>query len=273
VNPLEALHPVIIAQMKYGNDPSTPVQRAKFRASIKRQVTGCTDCELHKQHAPVPYSRPVGGDPKFVVIGEAPGPKEAEAGEPFIGPAGKLFRALMREAGIDPEADVWWQNTVSCFPTNDGKVIRKPKPEERVACYDNCLMQAAASYTPYVLLVGATAFNMWRSDFNVTNNHGRIGVWQDSHVVMGCIHPASVLRGSSGYKKLIAEDLRRWRDIVYGDDNPLIFLDEDCWKCGAMAVMWDRDGIPYCTEHWNKWKHQWEKERGRWLQKIVQLTF
>jgi DNA polymerase len=34
-------------------------------------------------------------------VGEAPGKKEAEAGRPFVGPAGEALRDMMREAGID----------------------------------------------------------------------------------------------------------------------------------------------------------------------------
>jgi DNA polymerase len=40
-------------------------------------------------------------DACLYLVGEAPGKKEAEAGRPFVGPAGEALRDMMREAGID----------------------------------------------------------------------------------------------------------------------------------------------------------------------------
>lgn len=275
-SPLSALHPIIVAQLRYPERPTKPDRKA-FQKRVRKQVVKCESCELHKTppndvNHPVPFHLPA-HRPKFIVIGEAPGPRESERGQPFIGPAGNLFRALMHDVGIEPDDDVFWMNTVSCFPTTDGKKIRRPSHEEQRACYDNCIMQAAAAYTPYVLLVGATAFNLFRSDLNVTNHHGKFFVWNDNYVVMGIIHPASVLRGSSGYKKLIREDLQVWHDVVYGDDDPLRWLGDECVLCGGIAVCWDRDGVPWCQKHEGKVK-QWESERARWTDAVaVQLTF
>ncbi len=264
---MESLHPIIIAQMKYP-ERVRRVDRERVQKAASKQVTKCERCELRKHQPkgckPVPFVIPK-KKPKFLVVGEAPGPRESQTGRPFVGPAGNLLRTMMTEAGIDPVNDVAWCNTISCFPTVDRKTVRgKPTRGEMESCRDNLMTQVFASYTPYVLLVGATAFGAWRSDLNVTNHHGRFFVWVDSFVTMGIIHPASVLRGSSGYKKLIREDLQRWHDVVYGDDNPLLFLGDTCVKCEGPAVTWDRDGVPWCQKH-EKFAKEWEKQRSRWL--------
>lgn len=275
MNPLEALHPIIVTQVRHPESP-TSKQRARARGEATRQVLSCTQCELYKSQpdTPTPFNGPTSA--RFVVVGEAPGPKEAALGKPFVGPSGKLLRALMQDVEIDPEDDVVWMNSVSCFPSagNEGVVVRSPTDTEIKACHSNASAQIASAYTTYVLLVGAKAFNIFRSDLQITSHHGRVFVMYDSYVVMGIIHPAAALRGQSGFKSLIREDLAKWRDIVYGGDNPLGFLGHECVKCPSEAVMWDRDGVPWCMKHYEKWKNQWEKERMRWMDPpAIQLTF
>lgn len=273
MNPLDALSPTIVAQFAHPEAP-TPSARAKYRGQVRREVLGCTSCELHKLSgsAPVPFSAPASGV-RFVVVGEAPGPEEAKRGRPFVGPSGKLLRVLMKEAGIDPERDALWANSVSCFPNVEGKV-RAPNKTESLACRGNLLSQVEAGYVPFVLVVGGRALDSFRSDLTVTNHHGQFYVWNDLYVVMPIIHPAAVLRGQTGFKSLIREDLKRWWDVVSGSDDPLKFLGEDCFKCGGVGVWWDRDGVPMCQKHWDRYKGVWKKEREKWGQPAnVQLTF
>lgn len=48
------------------------------------------------------YTAPSKGwDKKVLLIGEAPGEEEEKAGEPFVGPAGRLLNALLADAGLD----------------------------------------------------------------------------------------------------------------------------------------------------------------------------
>jgi uracil-DNA glycosylase family protein len=50
----------------------------------------------------------------LMLIGEQPGVEEDRAGHPFVGPAGKLLRELLREAGVDP-ATMFVTNAVKHF--------------------------------------------------------------------------------------------------------------------------------------------------------------
>ncbi len=45
---------------------------------------------------------------KLMIIGEAPGAKEEEIGEPFVGRSGKLLDKLLQNAGIDINQDVYF---------------------------------------------------------------------------------------------------------------------------------------------------------------------
>lgn len=269
-NPLAALSPIIVAQLQYPENP-TPAERAKYRGRVTKQVVGCTDCELHKSCKPVPFWGPPRA--RFSVLGGYPDARDEKQGRPFRGAASKLLFALMRDAGIDPIKDAHYCNTVSCWPNTEGK-DRAPTPTETLACRGNMLDQLEAAYLPFVVLVGGATVRSFRSDLTLTNHHGQLFVWNDRYVVMPIYHPDAVLRGQSGYKALIREDLKKWHDIVYSGDNPLNYLGERCYRCVQDAVTWDRDGVPMCTEHWKKWGKQWEKERRKWADSAaVQLTF
>lgn len=252
---------------------ATDVQRSMTRARARAQVKGCTRCELHRFNPagchPVPLAAPK--RPAFVVVGEAPGPEEIKKGTPFIGKSGKLLRALMKDVGIDPVDDVLWCNTVSCFPNREGE-IRAPTEQEQSWCRDNLMTQIEAGYTRYVLLVGAKAFNAFRTDLTITNHHGKVFIWTELYCVMGIIHPAAALR-KRAYKQTIRDDLERWGEVVWSGENPLTYLGETCIRCGEDFVMWDRDGVPYCSRHLAQYGRHWEKDRIRWNEKIEQLSF
>src|SRR3954464_643944 len=56
------------------------------------------------------------GDPsaRIMLVGEQPGDVEDRAGEPFVGPAGRLLRDALAEAGIDADR-VYLTNVVKHF--------------------------------------------------------------------------------------------------------------------------------------------------------------
>lgn len=264
---LAQLDPRGLVQLRTPQSPS-PSARAIYKGKIRKQVLNCANCELHRSQPedarPVPFSS--GKLPMFAVLGEAPGPDESRKGEPFIGPSGRLLRALMSDVGIRASTEVLFTNTVSCFPNIEG-AIRPPTESERAFCRGNMFDQIEAGYTNFVLLVGGKALNAFRSDLTVTHHHGRVFIWNELYVVMAIPHPAAVLRGQKQFKQIIKQDLEKWADVVYGDDDPLVHLSRACVKCEGMEEFyaWDRDGVPYCKRHWEQWGRQWEKERRRWL--------
>lgn len=72
---------------------------------------------------PVPGEGP--SDAKIMLIGEAPGRKEAECGRPFVGAAGKFLNTLLEGAGILRE-EVYITSIVKDRPPKN----RDPKPSE-----------------------------------------------------------------------------------------------------------------------------------------------
>ena len=72
-------------------------------------------CNLSNSINKIVVSR---GNPlaKLMIIGEAPGAKEEELGEPFVGRSGKLLDQLLPNAGIDINQDVYFCNVIKCRP-------------------------------------------------------------------------------------------------------------------------------------------------------------
>ena len=91
----------------------------------------CTACKLHETCAgPVPG---VGhwdlAALRIMFIGEGPGKREDETGEPFTGQTGTYLNSLLESIGLSRE-QVYLTNLVKCRPTNN----RNPKPEEVEEC-------------------------------------------------------------------------------------------------------------------------------------------
>ena len=86
----------------------------------------------------------------MAVLGEAPGRVEDEAGQPFVGPAGKLLRAAFRRFDLVPE-EMAILNTVSGWPRGT------PKQSHIDACEHNLWMQLRLIRPRYVLVLGSVA--------------------------------------------------------------------------------------------------------------------
>ena len=74
--------------------------------------------------------------PSVVFVGEQPGDQEDIAGKPFVGPAGKVFDAILDEAGID-RPKVYVTNAVKHFkfePRGKRRIHSKPNAGEVQAC-------------------------------------------------------------------------------------------------------------------------------------------
>ena len=94
-----------------------------------------------------------------MLVGEQPGNDEDLVGRPFIGPAGKLLRELLLEAGITA-AHVFITNAVKHFfyELRGKRRIHKTPLQRHVAACHVWLEQELASVRPTVIVaLGATA--------------------------------------------------------------------------------------------------------------------
>jgi uracil-DNA glycosylase family 4 len=87
------------------------------------------------------------GDRSILIVGEAPGANEDEAGKPFIGLAGKKIQEALRLYGIRMFDDCWVTNCLSCRPPKN----RDPKASEIRYCQP-LISNAVRKYKPQIII-------------------------------------------------------------------------------------------------------------------------
>ena len=163
--------------------------------ALREAAAGCTNCHLYKDATQTVFGQGP-KDARLLIVGEQPGDKEDVAGEPFVGPAGRLLDRALVDAGIDRET-VYVTNAVKHFKfTVRGKrrIHSSPNAEEIKACKPWLLGELAAVEPEIVLALGATAAKaLLGPSFKVTKQRGEI-VEQDGRKLTATVHPSSLLR-------------------------------------------------------------------------------
>lgn len=165
-------------------------------AALREAAAGCRACELWKRGTQTVF----GAGPRrarVMLVGEQPGHDEDLAGEPFIGPAGKVLDRALDAAGVD-RAQTYVTNVVKHFkwvPKGKRRIHAKPNAVEITACLP--WLQAELDIVKPTVLVclGATAAQgLIGRQFKVTQHRGE---WVKSPLAEGVtatVHPSSILR-------------------------------------------------------------------------------
>jgi uracil-DNA glycosylase family 4 len=171
----------------------------------RRQIRECRACGLWlKGQGPVPFR----GDPSdIMIVGEAPGRTEDEAGQPFVGPAGKLLWDTLVRYGV-AEDDVFVANAVCCWPGPQ----KKPSTLEITCCHTNLKDQINWCEPVWILALGAVANRALGRTEPISHLHGKAWLLHPAFGigfrvrVFSLFHPAFILRNQT-YK-------RAWREGV-----------------------------------------------------------
>ena len=112
-----------------------------------------------------------------MVIGEVPGNQEDQQGEPFVGPAGKLLRTTLKDAGIDLK-QVYLTNLVKHFkwkPRGKRRIHKTPNASEIKTCRFWLDAEIATLKPKVIVCLGATAAQgLLHRDFRVTQHRGEL---------------------------------------------------------------------------------------------------
>ncbi len=173
---------------------------------LKQQVLSCTQCPLHKGRTNAVFGIGPRDAPIFI-IGEAPGAKEDEAGEPFVGRAGKLLDEILGSYGLSRNQNVFISNIVKCRPPKN----RVPGKTEVGTCFPYLEQQIQLINPEILLLLGATALKSYAgTSEKITSLRGRW--WKEKgRQVMPSYHPAAVFRNPA-YRKFIEQDIKTISD-------------------------------------------------------------
>ena len=171
---------------------------------LRAAVDSCRGCELYAD-----ATQGVMGDgpedARLMLVGEQPGEQEDRAGEPFVGPAGRLLDEALNDAGIDPES-VFRTNVVKHFRwegTRGKQRIHKGPSRVHVAACQPWLLAELDLVRPRgVVLLGATAGQaVYGARFRVGAVRGQRLDWPDlpgpaesPGWAVPTVHPSSILR-------------------------------------------------------------------------------
>jgi DNA polymerase len=161
----------------------------------------------------------------LLLVGEQPGDQEDRAGQPFVGPAGRLLDQALAEAGIDRRA-VYLTNAVKHFKWKGAegrgkrRLHQKPNGNEVRACRPWLLAEIAAVAPEVIVCLGATAAqSLLGNAFRVTQQRGQVVPSALPARVIATVHPSSILRApdeEARHQELhrFVADLRVARDLV-----------------------------------------------------------
>lgn len=196
----------VMAEMGKATGPKRASPRRL--SALRRQAAGCRRCDLWKRGTQTVFGE---GSPRAVVmlVGEQPGDQEDLAGEPFVGPAGRLLRDAIEEAGLDPE-EVYLTNAVKHFkwqPRGKRRIHERPNREEVLACRRWLTAEIDAVKPQLIVALGATAAGaLLGSAAKVTRDRGRFFESTLAPLVTLTVHPSSILRAPDSAARKIARD-------------------------------------------------------------------
>ena len=135
-------------------------------------------------------------DAALLFLGEAPGQKEDEGGEPFVGRSGDVLDEALRDAGI-ARSDVRITNCVRCRPPDN----RDPHKEELSNCREYLDAEIATVDPELVVTLGKVpSEHLLDRSVAVTKEAGEIHdarVGERSQRVLISVHPAATLYDAS----------------------------------------------------------------------------
>lgn len=163
---------------------------------LRTEAADCRTCDLWMRATQTVFGEG-GAHAKVMFVGEQPGDQEDLSGRPFVGPAGKLLGAVLKEIGIDRKS-VYVTNAVKHFswePRGKRRIHKKPRLSEIAACRPWLLAEIAAIKPKAIICLGATAAqSLLGAEIRVTRDRGVPQPSEFGAPVMVTVHPASILR-------------------------------------------------------------------------------
>jgi len=177
---------------------------------IKNQVVLCTKCDLCKTRK---NAVPGKGSPsaKIFFIGEAPGMREDNVGEPFVGSAGKKLSQVLKSAGI-LRSSVYITNIVKCRPPKN----RVPNESEKESCSKYLEKELELIKPKVICVMGNTAYHSLLGGSEITKNRGKF-IKKEGRLYFITIHPAATIYNQK-LIPLLEKDIKKLKSYVDSDN-------------------------------------------------------
>ena len=164
--------------------------------ALRAASAACRGCDLWKRGTRTVFGRGP-AHARVVMVGEQPGHEEDLAGEPFVGPAGRILDRALAEARIARD-DVYVTNVVKHFkwnPRGKRRIHAKPDQTEIAACLPWLRAELDLAKPEAVVCLGATASQaLLGADFRVTRQRGQWVSGPGAARVLATVHPSAILR-------------------------------------------------------------------------------
>ncbi len=136
-------------------------------------------------------------DADIVFIGEAPGKREDEQGEPFIGAAGTFLNTMLDTIGLKRE-DIYITNIVKYRPPNN----RDPLPEEKQIFLPYLQQQLAIIKPKLIVTLGRHSMDSLLPNLKISEVHGQPQRLK-GQMYLPLFHPAAALYNGSMRQTLL----------------------------------------------------------------------
>jgi uracil-DNA glycosylase len=148
----------------------------------------------------------------IMFIGEAPGKKEDEMGEPFVGAAGNFLSELLATINLKRE-DIYITNVVKYRPPNN----RDPLPEEVADCWMWLQEQIRLIDPCLIVPLGRHALERFVPGRKISEDHGKAFRREidglDMRVFYALYHPAAALY-NGGLRQTLFDDFARIPKVI-----------------------------------------------------------
>ena len=183
----------------------------------------CRRCDLWEKATQVV----VGEGPRrapLMLVGEQPGDEEDRMGRPFVGPAGRLLRLLLGEAGIDPAA-AFVTNAVKhfSFELRGKRRMHKTPVQRQIDACNVWLRKEIERIQPKVIVtLGTTALRAVVGEkLSIIAARERVLVSPEGVPIVATYHPSAVLRAPQPeqrdqLRRVLLADLKRALGLAKG---------------------------------------------------------
>jgi DNA polymerase len=164
-------------------------------AALREAAQDCRGCELWRDATQTVFGE--GPAPaRLMLVGEQPGDKEDLAGEPFVGPAGRVLQDALEAAQVRVD-QVYVTNAVKHFrfeTRGKRRIHEKPQVGHIRACRPWLAAEFEAVRPSTVVCLGATAARaVLGRPVRVGDERGAVHRVDGRNVVV-TVHPAAIVR-------------------------------------------------------------------------------
>ncbi|MXS84436.1 uracil-DNA glycosylase [Nitrosomonas sp. HPC101] len=203
-NPL--IHADTVAASSGVNDHLTLIARANWE-QLRQKVSNCTACPLSQTRKQTVFG--VGDEhANWLFVGEGPGAREDELGEPFVGQAGKLLDNMLQAINLGRDRDIYITNIVKCRPPGN----RNPQDTEAQQCRPYLLRQIALIQPRLIVTLGKVAAqNLLTTSESIASLRGRLHEFAGIPLIV-TYHPAYLLRS-------LTDKAKAWEDLCFARET------------------------------------------------------